>query len=478
MSAMSKIAFLFLLLLLSVGTVSGQASSSAVEVVTIYSPNEQFYLKSIPYDDEFPTLRGKTYVYEKGKNAPLYVFERGFDSVDNDSNNLILSNNGEVIFYAIPWEANEQLDGLRSVTIYRNGKIIKSFTESEITGCDKKRERCSLVYSNFDEVVDREKSNWGTANFRKAFKVGIDERERFLSDFAIFNIGDTVYLTDSKKRVHLFDLKKGDYVRSDSFENVFQQIKNKGRITKTELTSYKAPLFRDFPKLQNGKDTYDSLANYLGMKRASIFEKKDDQYKQYSFKINSTISRDGNLEIEKVEFWGGALPQEKVIEFFKTNKFDTSAVPEVFDKWNLADEYFYFRKTDNAIARYEKQEENRENGKELEKRMTLETINGVYIPRDLGECLVELDKLLTEIDKKEMRALARREDMISYHLGLGMWIRNNWGLWGGSRLQKYFRERGINHPDEMSSVVLYHYYDWLSGKKETWKEWEKKPRSM
>jgi hypothetical protein len=62
--------------------------------------------------------------------------------------------------------------------------------------------------------------------------------------------------------------------------------------------------------------------------------------------------------------------------------------------------------------------------------------------------------------------------MILYHHSLGMWIRNNWGLWGGSRLPKYFTDPDVNHPDNMSSGVLYHYYDWLNGKKDTWKTWE------
>jgi len=74
-----------------------------------------------------------------------------------------------------------------------------------------------------------------------------------------------------------------------------------------------------------------------------------------------------------------------------------------------------------------------------------------------------------------MQSLSKRDDMIRYHHGLGTWIRNNWGLWGGSRLQKYFSDKGITHPDEMSSVVLFHYHDWLNGKKGTWKDWEKNP---
>ena len=27
----------------------------------------------------------------------------------------------------------------------------------------------------------------------------------------------------------------------------------------------------------------------------------------------------------------------------------------------------------------------------------------------------------------------------------------------------------------MSGVILDYYHDWLNGKKDTWKEWEKKP---
>lgn len=469
-----RIPSLVLGILIGATVVTGQATSSVVEVITTYSQNEKFYLKSTPHDNEFPSLRGTTSVFERGRPTPLYVFERGFDSVDSGSNNLVLSNNGEVICYVIPWEADEEKEGMKSITIYKNGKILKSFTEAEITGCDKKRERCSLVYSNYEDVVDKERSNLGTKNYKKAFRAGVNEKERFLSDFPIFTFGDTVYLTDSKRKVHLFDLTAGTYVRSDSFENIFEQIRNKGRFNRTELIEYEAPIFSDFPRLKNGKSSYESLANQLSMKSASIFEKKDDQYKLYSFEINSVLARDGSLEVEDIEFHDD-LPKERIIEFFKTNKFDSRLVPKVFEKWAIQGEYFYFRKQNDRIARQEKLQELKKNRKEIERRMTVETIGGVYIPKDLGECFAELDKILAEIDKKEMQALPKRDDMIRYHMGLGMWIRNNWGLWGGSRLQKYFTSKKVTHPDEMSSIVLFHYYDWLNGRKETWKDWEKHP---
>jgi hypothetical protein len=471
-----KIAFLMLTILISVTVATGQAITTVVYITTTYSQNGKFYLRSVPYDNEEPSLRGETSVYEKGNPTPLYVFERGFDSVNDDSNNLILSNNGEVIFYAIPWGADEEKEGLKSVTIYKRGQIVRSFTETEINGCDKKKERCSLIYSNYDEVVDRDKSNWGTKNYKKVLKEGTDEKERFLSDFAIFSVDDTVYLTDSKKRVHLFDLKEGDYTGSDSFDNIFAQIKERGRLTKKELQMFESPTFLEFPKLKDGRNPYTSLANYIGMKTADLLEKKDEQYKIYSFKINSMISQDGSLEIEDIDFDNG-LPKEKIIEFFRSNKFDSNLVPKAFDKWHISNEYFSFRKKDDQLARQEKQQDITKERQETEKRMTAETVEGVYIPKNLGECFIELDKLLSEIDRKEMQALPKRDDMIGYHFSLGMWMRNNWVLWGGSRLQKYFIDKGVTDPEEMSTIILYHYHDWLNGKKETWKEWEKNPQS-
>jgi len=45
-----------------------------------------------------------------------------------------------------------------------------------------------------------------------------------------------------------------------------------------------------------------------------------------------------------------------------------------------------------------------------------------------------------------------------------MWLRNNWQLWGGSRLSKYFNNLGIFHPDDMSGIILDSYHRYLTDK--------------
>jgi hypothetical protein len=86
-----------------------------------------------------------------------------------------------------------------------------------------------------------------------------------------------------------------------------------------------------------------------------------------------------------------------------------------------------------------------------------------YIPKDLDDCFVQMKKLLKPEDVEKMKS-GTEDDMIQYHFGLGMWIRNNWGLWGGSRLAKWFNGQGIYHPDDMSGIILDSFWRHLNQK--------------
>ena len=100
-----------------------------------------------------------------------------------------------------------------------------------------------------------------------------------------------------------------------------------------------------------------------------------------------------------------------------------------------------------------------------------------YIPKDMDECFVQLKILLEPDDIEDIRSGAE-EDMIHYHLGLGMWIRNNWGLWGGSRLADWFNAKGVTHPDEMSGIILDSFWRHLNQKPIELDEQIKRNRDM
>jgi hypothetical protein len=72
--------------------------------------------------------------------------------------------------------------------------------------------------------------------------------------------------------------------------------------------------------------------------------------------------------------------------------------------------------------------------KEFEVSLTRDSVNGKYIPSNLADCFIELDKILSSRNK----AYIRKNGTSGLHMTLGMFSRNRWQLWGGSRLKKYF----------------------------------------
>lgn len=82
---------------------------------------------------------------------------------------------------------------------------------------------------------------------------------------------------------------------------------------------------------------------------------------------------------------------------------------------------------------------------------------GVYVPDDLDGAFKELSRMLHPKLVEKIKS-GTENDLGQYHHGLGRWIRNNWALWEGDRLSKWFNEKGIHHPDDMSSIILHSFW--------------------
>lgn len=93
-----------------------------------------------------------------------------------------------------------------------------------------------------------------------------------------------------------------------------------------------------------------------------------------------------------------------------------------------------------------------------------EYINGVYIPENIEEAFSQLDYLLKDSIKTNIIKMTEVEFATYSHFGLGLWIRNNWGLWSMSRLYIFLNTKGFKHPDDMSNYILTEYYSYLKNK--------------
>jgi hypothetical protein len=120
-------------------------------------------------------------------------------------------------------------------------------------------------------------------------------------------------------------------------------------------------------------------------------------------------------------------------------------------------------KLDSLIKKYQKQQKADYNY--YMAKLTKDSLNGFYIPKDINDCLTELDKL---VDKKLKEEFATKEEKAAvsswYSFGPGLYMRNEWGLWGGSRLQKYFFDLGKKDPEDISAIILTCYYRKLNNK--------------
>lgn len=101
---------------------------------------------------------------------------------------------------------------------------------------------------------------------------------------------------------------------------------------------------------------------------------------------------------------------------------------------------------------------------EYSNRFYADSLQHIYIPKDLEDAFKQINSFWPDSTKTMVKSWTEDEFSGRLHHGFGMWMRNNWQLWGGSRLSKYFNDLGIHHPDDMSGIILDSYHRHLNNK--------------
>lgn len=92
------------------------------------------------------------------------------------------------------------------------------------------------------------------------------------------------------------------------------------------------------------------------------------------------------------------------------------------------------------------------NNYQINPTIDLQSSTGFYIPTTLFDAFVELEKMLPPELLSEIQFSA---DTIAYHFTIGLWIRNNWGLWSDSFLAQSLKAQGFGDtPDDQSGFIL------------------------
>lgn len=453
-----------ILWLTTIGQVTAQTTYSVCYIHTVKSQNEKFFLKTIPFDNIEQTSTGKTIVFNSD-SIKVYEVDRHFE-LSNNRKEVYLSNDGKTIVYVL--DAEFKWDGIqnKSIEIFKNGISVKQFQLTDLIDCDSDNADCYLFYKEaIDTIV------WEEGKRKITFKENASNFEKQLTEKATYLSNDTLYVFTKTKELIEIDIKTG-VIEKKSMSSVIQSKFEQLEPIKFESETFKPSSLYGLPNLSNGEGFEESIAKFLDMAVFPEYTRKSNNYKRYGLKIQIIVDSAGNAQLDKIENYKN-LPEEKIKEFVSSNLFETKHIPNGIEKWRF-DGWVTLMNKSKKEAKKERQQELQQEREAYKNRIVADSINGLYIPKNLEECFLELNKLLKPKDIETIKNLKSKDELSLYHFGLGMWLRNNWGLWGGSRLQQYFFKKGIDHPDNMSGVILSYYYDWLNGQHEDWKNFESK----
>jgi hypothetical protein len=378
----------------------------------VYSENENFFVKSIPFSDQLWTELGKTVVVSASDSLkPIITINRYFSP-----DYLFLSNDGHSLFYLDNWIDPSVNDESGVLTHYRSGTTNRVYTLRDFNFTDSTLTPALLYnsYSESDSAV----------------------QFPFINNSNNVQIsGDTLSLLLENGRVYTFSIASGEMIRKELLTSFLSRQTVQPTKRRTHHYTIDIPVQFGLPKLENGREYWTVLEEKMNVVFLEGNNRDFEQtYKHYMFEIMMAIDSTGrcaDLQLEMID----SLYREEVSKLLCSLKFNKKEIPKGIEKW-----YFHyitgFRKKSASVARKERKQEIKEKKLEYKKRIHQDSIDHVYIPSDLQDCFKQLDKLMSSAEKQSFKS-ASENSLSSYHMGLGLWMRNNWGLWKGSRLSNY-----------------------------------------
>ena len=97
-------------------------------------------------------------------------------------------------------------------------------------------------------------------------------------------------------------------------------------------------------------------------------------------------------------------------------------------------------------------------------RIKQEILSETYIPKDLTDAFVELNRLVDQSSKEKFKTAPEEVVAHKLHFSLGRWMIVNWSFYEGSRLTVFLNQIGLRHPDDMARFLIITYHRNLNRK--------------
>ena len=460
---MRLLALACLLLTLALPAQEKGVQHTVIQKLTVFSEDKKFFLVTTPFTNNGEFNYGQTEILRANTRMQQYVIPHYLGWGGNqEAHAIVLSNDGN----RVAWIDNEVIfrrDSLQpvfSIAANKNGVITEQhFTAGDLRLSIKDTWR-PIVFRSFSVYADNHVANKPN-----------NPQNAFFEEHSFFAKGDSLYLITDDEELLVFDFVNGKLCSRRPAKSIVFNENFMIEPQQSQTEHIDPPSSYDLPHLANGRPAANALGDVLGMKPLDVMKDNHRQYQQHVVEVHGILDSSGKFTLLAIDC-DTTFPEEKVRAFFRENKFSTDQLQRKVPAWYTG-EILFFRLVAKSQAKKERKQYLAIEAEQRRRNLTADSIDHVYIPADMTDCFRQLDKLLDKEDRDAMAAKDSANDMIAYHFGLGMWMRNNWGLWGGSRLQQYMISRGVLHPDSMSSEILEQYWYWLHGDKEAGVRWEK-----
>ena len=403
-----------------------QSSKSALydesKPYRVFLDKGNYVVESIPYKTvnygQGELCSGVTKVYSLPGDSLIYTVDRYF-VLDH----TFFSNDGKRIVYINDYLRGTDYDSCTTslIEFYQDGMVEQSYYFEDLFGRSADDNEFNWLYH------EKELNEWFFKNNH-------------------YLVNDNIYVISGINGVvFIFDMNTNELVEkvdTATFQDNLTLVDFERNFVKF-IPLEEAKLF---PDLKNGNSFRSELAKEVDVDLIPVNSDKSTDRYYYRIDLEVLIDSLGNTIHNRVSSSEYVLTEkankikESISDFLSKSTFDIDTIPYNLQEW-LFEDKFYIARNPISLSIDDKQE--------YENRVCqIDSLRGTYIPKDLSDAHSELNKILDN-EAKEM--IVKGE---STHFGLGMWLRNNWGLWSGGRLKCYFDERELYHPDHISSLIL------------------------
>lgn len=424
-----------------------------------FSDNLDYYVKIVnhncnPYDNRKRDtnrnasvyLSNGTLLYKINTGSPKLIF------LSNDGSKIITFREDSLVYYVngIPTKMSSYCD---------------FNTNNNLERCEED-DYGEFIYWNTDIRVFKDSTNLkrfppnffyflgekdGNSGFFK-YKTEADSNLVFADKNPVFSIGDSIVIITKNLDIIKIDFSTFKYDIIDFQKNISYL---KSALIKPLKSSEIIDIDIDFPNLESGLSVLEFLNSEFPNYQFEYYWKGQEKgIYVHTMYFKCYIYCDGKVDII---YDYEDLLSKQIVAVLNKQEFKTPVIPEIIEYHCLQEEFdFSCRDLEQAKAEYdsvllvEK--------KIFERNAIADSIKGVYIPKNIDECMIHLDLLLDSASKKEIDGLQSENQMYNYHFSLGRQLRNYWGIWAGSRIYKYFEKYGYQEPDGISGIILRAYF--------------------